>query len=77
MNMARFKTPFKRESSKETLQQRKFKKYYYLKYNSKPIAKTTDFREDNENWVQPSYAQVTARALLKPTMRTHMKDYDH
>ena len=56
MNMARFKTPFKRESSKETLQQRKFKKYYYLKYNSKPIAKTTDFREDNENWVQPSYA---------------------
>ena len=53
------------KANKKTLQQRKFKKYKYLKHNPKPAAKVTDFREDNENWVQPSYAQVTACASLK------------
>ena len=53
------------KATKKTLQQPKFKKCNYLKHNQKPAPKATDFQEDNENWVQPSYAQVTARRPLK------------
>ena len=43
-----------------------------LKHNPKPVAKATDFQEDNENWVQPSYAQVTAGAPLKRSSLTNV-----
>ena len=52
-------------TTKKTLQQRKYKKYIYLKHNPKPSAKATDLQEDNKNCVQPSYTEVTARASLK------------
>ena len=58
-------TQINEKAAMETLQQLKFKKYNYLKHNPKPAAKAIDFQEDNENCVQPSYAQVTARAPLK------------
>ena len=57
-------------SKTKTWQQPKFKKCNYLKHNPKLAAKATDFQKDNENWVQPSYAQVTACAPLKrPSLR--------
>ena len=59
------------KATKKTLQQRKFKKYNYIKHNPKPAAKATNFQEDNKNWVQPSYAQATARAPLKRTSLTN------
>ena len=54
-----------KKATKKTLKECKFKKYNYLKHNPKPAIKTTDLQEDNENWVQPSYAQVTACPSLK------------
>ena len=66
------------KATKKTLQQRKLKKYNCLKHNLKPAVKATDFQEVNENWVQPSYAQVTARApLKKPSLtNTNSKPYN-
>ena len=54
-----------KKATKKTLKECKFKKYNYLKHNPKPAIKATDLQEDNENWVQPSYAQVTACPSLK------------
>ena len=54
--------------TKKILQQRKSKKYNDLKHYPKPVAKAT---EDNENWVQPSNAQVTARAPLETPSLTN------
>ena len=36
------------KTAKKTLQQRKFKKYNYLKHNPKPAVKATDFQKDSE-----------------------------
>ena len=38
------------KATKKTLQ-RKFKKYNYLKLNSKPTATVTDIQEGNEDWL--------------------------
>ena len=59
------------KATKKTLQQRELKKYNCLKRNPKPAVKATDFQEVNENWVQPSYAQVTARVPLKKASLTN------
>ena len=59
------------KATKKTLQLRKLKKYNCLKRNPKPAVKATDFQEVNENWVQPSYAQVTARVPLKKASLTN------
>ena len=61
MNMTRFKTPFK----KTRKEPRKLQNSVTLKHKSKTAVKPIDFQEDSENWVQPSYAQVTAGAPLK------------
>ena len=44
------------KAAKKILQQCRFKKRNYLRHNPKPAAKAADFQEDNEIWVQPSYA---------------------
>ena len=65
MNMTRGIIQVNEKATKKTLQQRKFDKYSYLKHNPKPAAKPTDFQEDNYNWVQTSYTNVTTRTPLK------------
>ena len=59
------------KATKKTLQQHEIKKYNHLKQNPKPVAKAIDFQENNQNCVQPSHAQVTARASLQRSSLTN------
>ena len=70
-------------ATKQTLYQRKFKKFYQLKYKPKATVKTTNFTEGNELLEKsPATARPTNAEILNPkknpsirTSKTNLNNY--